>query len=415
MKFYYFEAFDPNGKIHKGKILGESEIEISNYLKSYNLSLIKIKEKKEIKIFISLFKFLTVINLKDKILLYRNLALILKSGASLIQGLKILTHSIKYSSLKEFLMFLIYYIEKGGHIYEAFEYYKNSFNPIEIEIIKIGEISGNLVNSFEKLSEDLTKEKQIKSEIISMLIYPMIILIITFLVIIIITTFVIPRLANLVNQMETELPFYSKIILDAGIFIGNNIKLILLILLLSIIFLFFLITSKLGRQFILKISFKIPIIKNILLTLNLRTLCFILESLLKSGISLSKAIGLTTYVINHPEIKEALIRVNKRIEQGYNFNESINQEIVFPKFFVGILGIASETGKIIEVLEILQNYYEEEFKFSVKNLTTLIEPALIIFVGLVVGLLAVSIVIPIYQQISSQIEKGFQQRPGGGL
>ncbi|GIW66196.1 MAG: type IV pilin assembly protein PilC [Candidatus Parcubacteria bacterium] len=412
MKYYYFEAFDHQGKIQKGKILGESEAEIVEYLKTYNLTIIKIKEAKDISFLKSIFRFLTSIKTKDKIFLFRNLSLILKSGANFSQGLRILSKSLKYSSLKEFITFLIYHIEKGGHVYEAFEYYKNSFNPIEIEIIKIGEISGNLIKSFERLADDLNKDKQIKSEIVSFLIYPSIILTISFLVIILVTTFVIPRLAGLVKQMDTELPFYSKLIIDFGLLIGSNIKFILLVLSILLIIFILLLISSLGRSLIFKISLKIPIIKNILLVLNLRTFCFVLESLLKSGISLSKAINLTSYVINHPNIKEALIRINQKIEQGYNFSESINQEEVFPKFFAGILAIASETGNVTEVLNILQNYYEDEFRFYVKNLTNLIEPILIVFVGLIVGFIAVSIVIPIYQQISSQIEKGVQQRPG---
>lgn len=411
MKYYYFYALDQQGKTQKGKILAESETSAAEYLRNYGLTLIKLKEEK-LNFLTSIFKFLGVISFKDKIFLYRNLSLVLKSGANLTYGLRVLSKSlIKYSTLKEFIIFLIYYIERGGHLYEAFEYYKKSFSPIEIEIIKVGEISGNLVKTFDKLAEDLNKEKQIRSEIISSLIYPSIILGASFLVIILVTTFVMPRLANLVIQMETELPFYSQIILNTGLFIGRNIKLILFFLLLIFLSLFILFFSKIGRLFILKISLQLPIIKKIILYLNLRSFCFVLESLLKSGIPLSKAIYLTNFVINHPQMHEAIVRLNKKIEQGYSFTESINQEYVFPAFFTGVLGIASETGNLTEVLTILQGYYEDELKFYIKNLMTLIEPILIIFVGLIVGLIAISIVVPIYQQISTQIEKGLQQRP----
>ncbi|MCS7184070.1 MAG: type II secretion system F family protein [Patescibacteria group bacterium] len=411
MQYYQFLAYDSQGKFQKGKILGESELSVIEYLKSYGLTIVKINQDKSINILRGILRFLTIISLKDKIFLYRNLVLILKSGANLTHGLRVLVRSLKYSALKELILFMIYHIEKGGRIYEVFQYYEKSFNPIEIEIIKVGEISGNLIKSFDKLAQDLDREKQVKSEIISSLIYPTIILGASLVVIILVTTFVIPRLANLVSQMETELPFYSMLILNIGLFIGNNIKIILAFLGLTFLIFILLILSKTGKFFLLKISLKIPIIKNIILTLNLRSFCFILESLLKSGIPLSRAIHLTSYVLNHPEIKSATLRIKNKIEQGENFSEIINQEEVFPKFFGGIISIASETGNIVEVLNILQAYYEDEFKFYIKNLMTLIEPILIIFVGLIVGLIAVSIVIPIYQQISTQIEKGIQQKP----
>lgn len=411
MQYYKFIAFDQNGQTRKGKILGDSDVAVAEYLRSYGLTIIKIYPEK-VNFLKNLFGFWQIIKVKDKIFLYRNLSLIMKSGASLTQGLRILVKSLKYSTLREFITFMIYHLEKGGHLYEVFEYYKNSFNPVEIEIIKVGEISGNLIKTFDKLAEDLNKEKQIMSEIISFLIYPSIILLASLIVIILITTFVIPRLANLIMQMETELPFYSQIILNIGLFIGQNIKIILFSLLLAFLAFIIALFSKSGKSLLLHLSFKLPVLKNILLAMNLRSFCFILESLLKSGISLSRSIYLTSGVINHPQIKEALIRINKKIEEGHNLVDSLNQEEVFPKFFSGILGIASETGNMVEVLNILENYYEDEMRFYIKNLMTLIEPVLIIFVGLIVGLLAISIVIPIYQQISSQIERGLQQRPG---
>lgn len=412
MKNYYFIAFDQQGKKQRGKILAESEASAIEYLKTYGLTVVSIKPQIK-NIFLRFPYFLANIKLKDKIFLYRNFSLILKSGASLTQGLRILAKSIKYSALKEFIFFLIYYIERGGHIYEVFEYYQDSFTPIEIEIIKIGEISGNLGKSFEKLADDLSKEKQIKSEIISNLIYPSIILGFSFLVIILVTTFVMPRLANLVKQMETQLPFYSMIILNTGLFIGNNIKIIILLLFVAIILFIILIFSKKGRGLLFQLGLKLPIVKNILLILDLRSFCFVLESLLRSGISLSRGLALTSYSLNHPKIKEATNRLKNKIEQGFDFTESINQETVFPKFFGGILGIASETGNLTEVLNILQGYYEDELNFYIKNLITLIEPILIIIVGLIVGLIAIAIVVPIYQQISTQIERGLQQKPGG--
>jgi len=415
MDYYSYTAIEnKTGKKIKGRMLSENEINVSEYLRSLDLTIVNIKKIKEIKFLENfLLRYFRVIKLRDKIFLMRNLSLILKSGAGLTRGLRILAKTLKYSYLKEFVLFMIYNVEKGGHLYESFSYFKNSFNPIEIEIIKISETSGNLVNAFDKLANDLQKEKEIKSEIISSLIYPSIILFASLVVITLVVTFVVPRLYNLVQQLNTQLPFYSKIILETGKFIGDNIKYFFIGLFLVLIFFILLVLSNIGKKIIFLFLLKIPIIKNVILIINLRSFCFVLGSLIKNGISLSKSLYLTSYALNHPRLTEATLRINEKIIQGFSFSESISQEELFPTFFSGMLAISSETGNLSEVLSILEKYYEDEFKFYVKNLTTIIEPLMIIFVGMVVVLIAVSIVVPIYQQISIQIQQSIQ--PGGGF
>jgi type II secretory pathway component PulF len=415
MEYYSYIAIEnKTGKKIKGRMLSENEIEINEYLRILDLTVVNIKKIKEIKFLENfLLRYFRTIKLKDKIFLMRNLSLILKSGAGLSRGLRMLSKTLKYSSLKEFVLFMIYNVEKGGHLYESFSYFKNSFTPIEVEVIKISETSGNLINAFDKLANDLQKEKEIRSEIISSLIYPSIILFASLVVITLVVTFVVPRLYNLVQQLDTPLPFYSKIILETGKFIGDNIKYFLIAIFLFLILFISLILSDRGKKIIFLFLLKIPIIKNIILIMNLRSFCFVLGSLIKNGISISKSLSLTSNAINHPKLVEATLRVNNKIIQGFSFSESISQEEAFPSFFSGILAISSETGNLAEVLSILEKYYEDEFRFYVKNLMTVIEPLMIIFVGMVVVLIAISIVVPIYQQLSIQIQQSLQ--PGGGF
>ncbi len=415
MEYYSYIAIEnKTGKKIKGRMLSENELEINEYLRSLDLTVVNIKKIREIKFLENfLLRYFRTIKLKDKIFLMRNLSLILKSGAGLSRGLRMLSKTLKYSSLKEFVLFMIYNVEKGGHLYESFSYFKNSFTPIEVEVIKISETSGNLINAFDKLANDLQKEKEIRSEIISSLIYPSIILFASLVVITLVVTFVVPRLYNLVQQLDTPLPFYSKIILETGKFIGDNIKYFLIAIFLFLILFISLILSERGKKIIFLFLLKIPIIKNIILIMNLRSFCFVLGSLIKNGISISKSLSLTSNAINHPKLVEATLRVNNKIIQGFSFSESISQEEVFPSFFSGILAISSETGNLAEVLSILEKYYEDEFRFYVKNLMTVIEPLMIIFVGMIVVLIAISIVVPIYQQLSIQIQQSLQ--PGGGF
>jgi len=169
------------------------------------------------------------------------------------------------------------------------------------------------------------------------------------------------------------------------------------------------ITRK-GRNILLLIGLRLPILKNLILNMNLRSFCFIFGSLIESGITVSQSLYLTSLVISHPELKEAALRMYQKIQSGANFEEVLTQEKIFPPVFSGVMIIGSETGNLSKVLEVMEKYYEDEVKYTIKNLMTLLEPLLIVFVGLIVGLIAVSIVVPVYQQISAQLEQGLKAR-----
>ncbi|MGC8981411.1 MAG: type II secretion system F family protein [Minisyncoccia bacterium] len=407
MKFFKFNSIDTSGKTQKGTLLANTEEEVIEYLSSLGLTVLKISPVKE-NIFSKLSKSIFKISLKNKIFLARTISLILKSGASPVEGLKNFVKDLKGGKLKEFILFLILNVEKGNPIYQAFQAFPEDFSQIEVEMIKVGEMSGNLLKTFEDWTENLEKEKEIRSEILSSLIYPTIVLIAAFAVVILASTLVMPRLSQLVLEMGTKLPKFSEIILKVGIFIGKNIKSILLILGALILILIFLIISKRGRDFFYKLGLKIPFIKNLLFSLNLRAFCFTLSSLIEGGIPLAQSLYLTSSVIKHEGIRTALTRIYKKIQTGGDFGELISEEPIFPKIFSGIIKTASQTGNLSEILRILEKNYEEEIRILIKNLITIIEPVLILGVGIIVGFVAVSVIVPIYQQISSQLEQSMK-------
>lgn len=409
MRFYKFQAVDNLGKFHRGKLIAESEQEIVEYLSSIGLTPIKVTLSTES--FVNkILRSFRKLSLKDKIFFARNISLILKSGAGLIEGLKIFVRNLKDGYLKDFVLFLIYNLQKGNPFYLTFQYFPESFTPVEVELIKIGELSGNLSKTFDNWVEDLEKEKNVRTELLSSLLYPSIILIAAFGVIILVTTFVMPKIAGLVEQMGTKLPTFSRVILSTGIWIGDHIKIIFAILALLIIIFISLFVTRNGRRILLLIALKLPILKTLILNMNLRSFCFVFGSLIESGITVSQSLYLTSLVISHPELKEAALRMHQKIQGGANFEEVLVQERIFPPVFSGVMIIGSETGNLSKVLEVMEKYYEDEVKYSIKNLMTLLEPLLIVFVGIIVGLIAISIVVPVYQQISAQLEQGLQQR-----
>jgi type IV pilus assembly protein PilC len=149
---------------------------------------------------------------------------------------------------------------------------------------------------------------------------------------------------------------------------------------------------------------KLPLISKIYLYLALSDFLFILGSLLKAGISLPQALRLSYRSVNYPGVREAILNVEKKIVAGKRFGEALSEEPLFPPILANILGVASETGNLEETLEIMEEHYRQEFRNLVNNFLTLLQPMLLIFVGLVVGFVAIAVLVPIYQQISTQLQ-----------
>lgn len=413
MNFYRYQAYTQSGKVEKGYFPADSEQEVINFLTRSNLIPVKINKVKDY--FwnrILLQRFLQRIKLSEKIYLFKNLYLILKSGLDLNVGLQVLISETK-GNLKNFLLYFKYTLERGESFYRAFMAFSQAFSIVEVEIIRAGELSGNLQNNLLRLSKNLEQSREVRREIISDLMYPVLVLFLSFGVLVFLMLFVLPRISQLLEQIVENPPFLTRVILSISSFFRENLLLIIYTILAIAVSMILFVISKKGRQILKKISIRLPLIKTLFLYLDLSNALFILRSLIDSGIHLTEAFRLSSQAISHPELKSSFVKVERYIKSGLTVDQALKKEKAIPSLLSSILGVASESGSFIDVLETMEEYYREEAKLRMKNLLNLLEPFLVIFLGIVVGLVAVAVIIPIYQQISSQLE--FQPGGGGGL
>ena len=403
MKVFQFKAYDFQGNLKKGNLFMNSQEECLAYLLRNNLTPVEIKEAPQSIFFRFYFALTFRISLSQKIFLARNLYLILKSGLDLVQGIQILIKETK-GALADFLYFLNYNLQKGEPFYKIFTFFPHIFSEVEVETIKAGEISGNLAENLLRWVENLEKQREIKTEIISNLIYPAIVLVMSLGVIFLLITFVMPKIGILIKELTPNPPLFTKLLLFLSEFTNANLNKIIIFFIFSFLILIVLFSLKKTRDLILYLLIKAPIFSKIYLYLSLSESMFVLGSLLKAGISLPQAIRLSTKTIFHPEVKQAFVNVEKKIIAGKKLGESLLDEKIIPPLLANILGIASITGNLEETLNIMENYYRQEFRNNVQNLLTLLQPLLLIFVGIVVGFVAVAVLVPIYQQIANQLQ-----------
>jgi len=402
MIVYRYKAYDYKGKLHTGSLFIPTEEEAIAFLLRQGLTPIEVKLIPQSFINKILFRLFFRITFSQKLYLIRSLYLILKSGLTLDRGLQILSKEAK-GGVKDFLFYLNYNLQKGEPIYQTFSLFPQVFSQVEIETIKAGEISGNLVGNLEKLAENLERQREIKNEIISNIIYPAIVLGLAFGVIILLITFVMPRINVLLTQLTPKPPFFTKILISLSTFVNANLSLITaLFIFLSLLFIL-IISLKRTRKIFLEILMKLPVFSNLYNALALSQAFFILRSLLGAGISITQALKLTATASFHSGLRQAFLGVEEDLKAGKKFGEALLLQEKIPVFVASILSVASEAGFLEETLKVMENYYLEEFRTRVRNFLNLLQPALLIFVGVIVGFVAIAVLVPIYQQISEQL------------
>jgi len=409
MIIYRYKAYDYKGKLHTGNLFVSSEEEAIAFLLRNNLTPIEVKILPQSLPFQLLFKLFFRITFSQKLYLIRSLYLILKSGLTLDKGLEVLTREAR-GGVKDFLFYLNYNLQRGEPLYRTFSAFPQVFSQVEIETIRAGEISGNLANNLEKLAENLERQREIRNEIISNLIYPAIVLVLAFGVIILLITFVMPRISVLLNQLASSPPLMTKILIAISEFVNANLTLVTTLLLLFFFSLVFVIFLKRTREIFIKILMRMPFFSQLYFSLAISQAFFILRSLLGAGLSLTQSLKLSADTSFHPEIRQAFYNAERELRAGKKFGDALLKQESIPVFVSSILSVASESGFLEETLKVMENYYLEEFRTRIRNFLNLLQPVLLIFVGGIVGFVAVAVLVPIYQQISQQLQ--FQQGRG---
>ncbi len=412
MKVFRFKAYDERGNLKSGNLFMNSQEECLAFLLRNNLTPVEIKEIPE-NFFLKLYlKIFFRLSLSQKIFFARNLYLILKSGLDINRGLKILLRESK-GSLADFLYYLNYSLQKGEPLYKTLASFPHIFSEVEIETIRAGEISGNLAENLLRWVENLEKKRQIQAEIIGNLLYPAIVFLMSLGVIFLLITFVMPKIGILIKELTKNPPLLTRLLLFLSEFTNAYLFQIILFSFFFLIFLIILILLKSTRKIFTQIFMRLPLISKIYLYLALSDFLFILSSLLKAGISLPQALRLSYRSVNYPGVSEAILNVEKKIVSGKRFGEALSEEPLFPPILANILGVASETGNLEETLEIMEEHYRQEFRNLVNNFLTLLQPMLLIFVGIFVGFVAIAVLVPIYQQISTQLQSPSGVSPAG--
>jgi len=398
MKFFY-KALQ-NDKIVKGKIEADKEEEVVLFLKNKGLFLIELK--KEEKSSIQLFNiFFDRINFSDIVNFTRQIAIMINAGLTLIESLDNLKKQTTKESLKKMIIDIDQEIKAGNSFSTVLKKHSQHFSHLYISLVRSGEASGKLAEILLKLAENLEKEREFKGKIKGALIYPVIIIIAMLVVMFIMITFVLPRLLNLYKDFNIDLPATTKFLIFISSFMTKFWPIILGGIFLFTVIIKNYLRTKEGKLFYDSTVLKLPMISNVIKISSLVDVTRTLSILIGAGVSILESLNIVRETSENLVYQKAFENIYKKVEKGVSLGTAMEEEEIFPPILVQMTQVGEQTGHLDDTLGRISRYFEMESELAVKTMTTLIEPAILVFLGVGVGFLVMSVITPIYNLTSS--------------
>lgn len=394
---YHYLAADKDERIIEGDFDADNLEQVLRFLSSKDLRPISVKPVKET--VSGLRAIFGGIKISDKVFLTKYLSLMLKVGTDLLSAINILIADFDKPAMKSFLLEVRENLTKGQPFYTAFERHPKVFSPVFVNLVKAAEASGNLQQTFEDLSVSLQNEADLRNRVRGALIYPIILLITSVLVFIFLVTFALPKIAKVFLETGLNPPPFSRIVFGIGLFVNNNIWwFVLFFIILLGPGTYFFWRVPVGRRMVTKILSRMPIVRNIYRDLAIQRFSATFSALMKAGLPIMQTTQLTASVVGAEEFLVSLNRIaNEGLAKGLTIGEAFRRETVFPRVVTNLVAISERAGHLEEVLGTLADFYASKVDASIKALVSFLEPALLLLMGIMVGTIALSIIIPIYQ------------------
>jgi len=397
MPLYNFIAKALNGETKRGKKQAKDRKDLAQALKQEGCFLISaVTDEPKSKFKVSLPKIKHVA-LKEKLLATRNLQVMIAAGVSLPRSLEVLSKQTKSKYFKNCLIEMKDMILKGTPLSEAITEFPKVFSAMYVSMVKVGEKTGELEKVLGILAQQLERNYRLRSRVRGAMLYPIIIVSAMFFIGIIMMVKVVPQISKTFEELKVELPTITKVVIAIGNGLASKWYLLILGLIILFLFFYFLIKNKKGKKALDKIILKIPVLSSLTRKINSAYTALSLSALVQGGVPIVSALNIASDAVNNVFYKNALEETAKEVEKGKKISKAMAKYTdLYSPLFIQMLQVGEETGQTSEMLEKLAGFLEEEVDNRTKNLSAVIEPLLLLLIGTVVALFAVSFVQPIY-------------------
>jgi type IV pilus assembly protein PilC len=399
MATFKVTTIDGQGAKHEESLEAADRSSVYATLKNKNTTVLSIDEVKKtaLRSFNIDIPFLSGVKLRDKIIFTRNLAAMLDAGLALSRALTVIEKQTPQKKFKSIIIALNRKISQGMTLSQAMIDYPKVFSNLITSMVKAGEESGSLSQSLRIVATQMENSYNLTRKIRGALMYPAVIVLAMCGIGFFMLTNVVPTLAATFQSFNATLPPQTQLIINLSAFLKDNIILILIAIILVIIGLYFFSRTVFGKRVIAWILLHIPIVGPILKEINSARTSRTLSSLLSAGVDFLIAVRITTDVLQNVYYKEVMAMVEKKVQKGEPIADIFNERPkLYPSFVGEMISVGEETGQLAQMLLGVATFYENDVDQKTKDLSSIIEPVLMIVIGLAVGFFAISIISPIY-------------------
>lgn len=395
---FNYQARNSEGEIVKGSIEANDEASAISSLREKGLYVSKIDGKTN-KISLKLFSNKT--GLKDKIIFTQQLGIMIKSGLSVVDALKALKDETNNKKFSEEITNVISDVKGGLALSEAMKKYPDSFDDVYVNSVKAGEKSGKIDLVLIRLAKQLEKDYALTSKIKGAMIYPAVILTALIAVMILVLIFIIPQLKVVFDDAGVPLPFLTRMIIGLSSFMQSYfIYIFIAIVGIAIALIYYGKTDR-GEHLYDKWKLKIPVFGNLFKKTYMAKFTRTFASLSSSGLPLLDIFKTSRDVVDNVIYKDEINKMTKKIENGESISKVIKDSPLFPSMIGQLSTVGEKSGNIDEVFDSMANFFDKEVENITSNLSTLLEPVLMVIMGAGIGLLIVSVLQPIYGLVNA--------------
>lgn len=395
MPNFTYKAVDAANQIQTGSITAPTTGEVSAELQKKGLNPISIKSETTFKASNSTLPDI------EKISFSRYVATMLTAGLSLTEGIAVLRDDAKHPVMKQILNDILYHLERGQSLSQAIGLYPKVFDQFFIALVKAGEISGTLAESFQYLEAKIRSEYSLNQKIRGALTYPLFIIGAMFGIGGLMMFFVMPQIAKVFLNMSVPIPKFTQVMFELSLTASKySIQIVVgLLLFLSGLIIFF--KRPAGKDLILKVITPIPVIKNLIYQMDVARFCRIFSTLISSAVPVTESLEIALSSLTNPMFHQHAKAIVNEVMEGRTIASVFRERKLFPPLLIQMIAGGEKSGTLDKTLSDLSAFYEGEVEEAVKKSTQLVEPILMLIVGIGVGAMILSIIAPMYSVVGS--------------
>jgi type IV pilus assembly protein PilC len=400
MKFLY-QARTKEGDVKSGTIEASSREVAFSLLQKLGYYVTYLEEEKP-PIYAKELKIFQRISLRDLFIFSRQFSIMLNSKVPIVESLMTLSAQTKNPELKEIISEIAEEVEAGSSLSKALLKYPKVFSPFYVAMVKAGEVSGKLSQTLNFLANHLEREYNVRGKIRGAMTYPVLVLVVFFVIFGIMIFSILPSFENILKEREVEVPFITKVILSFSKILREKFFIIALVFGAIIILIFYYLKTEEGKRFFDKISLKIPFFGEISKQSILSRFAQNLSTLTSAGLTLTEALEIVEEIVGNAEYKNAVSKIKEGVKKGETISSitTLYPEL-FPPLFTQLVLVGEKTGTLTNSLSAISNFYQSETEKAIENFLRILEPLLIIILGVLVGGLMLSVLLPLYRIIGT--------------